>query len=139
EIERRHIRRVLQSTGGNRARAARILGVDPKTLYNKLKLYETAPGASSESVVCAGLGGAGLAAGGAGFGGGRRFGVCLAGCRSAFVFGTDGMSGTASSGRSSPGPAMGSTLPSPRRALDGLAGARSGGIVRVRLCSSPSP
>jgi DNA-binding NtrC family response regulator len=46
DVERRHIRRVLQSTGGNRARAARILGVDPKTLYNKLRLYEQTAGAA---------------------------------------------------------------------------------------------
>ncbi len=40
EIERRHIVKVLQHTGGNRARAAKILGIDPKTLYNKLKSYD---------------------------------------------------------------------------------------------------
>jgi DNA-binding NtrC family response regulator len=39
EIERRHILKVLQRCGGNRARAAKILDVDPKTLYNKLKAY----------------------------------------------------------------------------------------------------
>jgi DNA-binding NtrC family response regulator len=39
EVERRHILKVLQHTGGNRARAAKILDVDPKTLYNKLKSY----------------------------------------------------------------------------------------------------
>ncbi len=39
EIERRHIVKVLQRCGGNRARAAKILDVDPKTLYNKLKTY----------------------------------------------------------------------------------------------------
>ena len=39
EVERRHILKVLQSTGGNRARASKILDVDPKTLYNKLKAY----------------------------------------------------------------------------------------------------
>ncbi|HXG17067.1 MAG TPA: sigma-54 dependent transcriptional regulator [Calidithermus sp.] len=43
EVERRHILRVLQHCGGNRTQAARILGVDPKTLYNKLKAYRTAP------------------------------------------------------------------------------------------------
>jgi DNA-binding NtrC family response regulator len=43
EVERRHILRVLQHTAGNRARAAKILGVDPKTLYNKLKVYDVAP------------------------------------------------------------------------------------------------
>ena len=39
EVERRHILKVLQHTAGNRARAAKILNVDPKTLYNKLKTY----------------------------------------------------------------------------------------------------
>ena len=39
DVERRHILKVLQHSAGNRARAAKILGVDPKTLYNKLKLY----------------------------------------------------------------------------------------------------
>ena len=46
EVERRHILKVLRQTGGNRARASRQLGVDPKTLYNKLKAYETAEGLS---------------------------------------------------------------------------------------------
>ena len=45
EIEKRHIRRVLASTGGNKTRAARVLGIDTKTLYNKLKSYQ-----SSEAV-----------------------------------------------------------------------------------------
>jgi DNA-binding NtrC family response regulator len=39
EIERRHILKVLQHCGGNRTRAARVLGVDPKTLYNRLKTF----------------------------------------------------------------------------------------------------
>ena len=39
EIEKRHILRVLSSTGGNKTKAARILGIDTKTLYNKLKAY----------------------------------------------------------------------------------------------------
>jgi DNA-binding NtrC family response regulator len=43
EIERRHILKVLQRCGGNRTQAARILRVDPKTLYNKLKAYGTPP------------------------------------------------------------------------------------------------
>jgi two-component system response regulator HydG len=42
EVERRHILKVLQNTAGNRARAAKILNVDPKTLYNKLKTYNAA-------------------------------------------------------------------------------------------------
>ena len=45
EIEKRHILRVLSSTGGNKTRAAKILGIDTKTLYNKLKAY----GAAAES------------------------------------------------------------------------------------------
>jgi DNA-binding NtrC family response regulator len=43
EVERRHILTVLQRCGGNRTQAARILGVDPKTLYNKLKAYRLSP------------------------------------------------------------------------------------------------
>jgi DNA-binding protein Fis len=39
EVEKRHLLRVLSSTGGNKTRAARILGIDTKTLYNKLKAY----------------------------------------------------------------------------------------------------
>ena len=45
DVEKRHIQRVLSSTGGNKTRAARILGIDTKTLYNKLKSYR-----SSEAV-----------------------------------------------------------------------------------------
>ena len=40
EIERRHIESVLSFTGGNKARAARILGITAATLYNKLKAYK---------------------------------------------------------------------------------------------------
>ena len=39
EIERRHILRVLNSLAGNRTQAAKVLGIDTKTLYNKLKAY----------------------------------------------------------------------------------------------------
>ena len=39
EVERRHILHVLQATGGNRTEAARILGLDRKTLYRKLRRY----------------------------------------------------------------------------------------------------
>lgn len=42
EVEKRHIYRVLSSTGGNKTRAAKILGIDTKTLYNKLKAYNAA-------------------------------------------------------------------------------------------------
>jgi DNA-binding protein Fis len=41
EVEKRHLQRVLASTGGNKTRAARILGIDTKTLYNKLKSYRS--------------------------------------------------------------------------------------------------
>ncbi len=37
EIELEHIRGVLNSAGGNRREAAALLGIDPKTLYRKLK------------------------------------------------------------------------------------------------------
>jgi DNA-binding NtrC family response regulator len=40
ELERQHILEVLRSVGGNRALAARFLGLDRKTLYRKLKAYE---------------------------------------------------------------------------------------------------
>ncbi|MBL8680599.1 MAG: sigma-54-dependent Fis family transcriptional regulator [Myxococcales bacterium] len=39
EIERRYILRVLEATNGHRTRTAEILGLDRKTLYNKLRLY----------------------------------------------------------------------------------------------------
>lgn len=38
EIEQRYIQHVLKATGGNQSQAARILGVDRKTLHRKLKL-----------------------------------------------------------------------------------------------------
>ena len=41
EVETRHIMRVLASTSGNKTRAARVLGIDTKTLYNKLKSYRS--------------------------------------------------------------------------------------------------
>ncbi|MBL4849644.1 MAG: sigma-54-dependent Fis family transcriptional regulator [Planctomycetes bacterium] len=39
QIERSYILRVLQAVGGNKARAARILGLDRKTLYRRLDQY----------------------------------------------------------------------------------------------------
>jgi two-component system response regulator HydG len=39
EVERRYIVRVLEATGGNKTQAAKILGLDRKTLYNKLERY----------------------------------------------------------------------------------------------------
>jgi DNA-binding NtrC family response regulator len=46
ELERRHILRVLEESSGNRERAAAILGISARTLYRKLREYETsaAPG-----------------------------------------------------------------------------------------------
>jgi two-component system, NtrC family, response regulator AtoC len=40
DIEKEHILRVLKEAGGQRGKAAEILGVDPKTLYRKLLEYE---------------------------------------------------------------------------------------------------
>jgi DNA-binding NtrC family response regulator len=37
EVERAHIRRILEASGGNKTQAARVLGVDRKTLYRKLE------------------------------------------------------------------------------------------------------
>jgi two-component system response regulator AtoC len=45
QLERRHILRVLEEANGNRERAAAILGISARTLYRKLREYET--GASS--------------------------------------------------------------------------------------------
>lgn len=38
--ERELIRKALQEAGNNKTRAAQLLGIDRKTLYNKLKLYQ---------------------------------------------------------------------------------------------------
>jgi DNA-binding NtrC family response regulator len=39
-VERAYILWVLQSEGGNKTRAAEVLGIDPSTLYRKLSRYE---------------------------------------------------------------------------------------------------
>ena len=44
EVERRYILRVLEAVGGNKTLAARILGLDRKTLYRKLERYDAAKG-----------------------------------------------------------------------------------------------
>jgi len=41
ELEREHILRVLHESEGNRERAAAILGISSRTLYRKLREYET--------------------------------------------------------------------------------------------------
>lgn len=40
EMERRQIERVLEQTGGNKTRAAKILGIQRRTLYKKLARFE---------------------------------------------------------------------------------------------------
>jgi DNA-binding NtrC family response regulator len=44
QIERHYIFRVLEAVGGNKARAARILGVNRKTLYRRLQSYTAQTG-----------------------------------------------------------------------------------------------
>lgn len=39
DVEREHILQVLKEAGGQKAKAAEILGIDPKTLYRKLLSY----------------------------------------------------------------------------------------------------
>jgi DNA-binding NtrC family response regulator len=41
QLERQHILRVLDETGGNRDRAAAILGISARTLYRKIREYES--------------------------------------------------------------------------------------------------
>ncbi len=42
ELEKRHIKRVLEVTGGNRPKAAKILGVNVTTVYRKIEKYNIA-------------------------------------------------------------------------------------------------
>ena len=42
-IERAYIMWILQGEGGNKTRAAEVLGIDPSTLYRKLSRYEEVP------------------------------------------------------------------------------------------------
>ena len=50
ELERRYIVRVLTLVGGNKSRAAQLLGFDRRTLYRKLERYEaSAPSAAPAS------------------------------------------------------------------------------------------
>ncbi len=43
EVEAEHIRNVLVNVGGNKTQAAKILGIDRKTLREKLKQCEDDP------------------------------------------------------------------------------------------------
>jgi len=40
EVERRYILRVLEENGGNHILAAKVLGIDCRTLYRKLEKYK---------------------------------------------------------------------------------------------------
>ncbi len=44
EVERKYITKVLKETGGNRTKAAKILGIDRKTLYRKVRMGQIDPG-----------------------------------------------------------------------------------------------
>ena len=48
EVERRYILRVLEAAGGNKTTAARILGLDRRTLYRKLERYGPGDGAKKD-------------------------------------------------------------------------------------------
>jgi DNA-binding NtrC family response regulator len=50
EVERRHILRILEETGGNHLRAAEILGIHRRTLYRKLEKYKIPAGDLNESL-----------------------------------------------------------------------------------------
>jgi len=40
EVEKLHIKKTLEATGGNRAEASRILEIGERTLYRKIKEYD---------------------------------------------------------------------------------------------------
>jgi DNA-binding NtrC family response regulator len=48
DVERRHIETVLARMEGHRERTARALGIATKTLYRKLREYETSDGHTSK-------------------------------------------------------------------------------------------
>ena len=43
DMERQHIITTLRNVGGHRAKAATVLGIDPKTLYRKIQAYGISP------------------------------------------------------------------------------------------------
>jgi len=51
ELERRYILRVLSLVGGNKSRAAQVLGFDRRTLYRKLERYGDGPGAEGAPAI----------------------------------------------------------------------------------------
>jgi two-component system response regulator AtoC len=50
EVQKRHLMRVLRETGGNKARAAKILGIDRRTLYRMAERFGLEMGEEGESV-----------------------------------------------------------------------------------------
>ena len=50
DVERRHVLRVLAAVSDNRARAASVLGIDPKTLYRKLRGWHGTSSSTPPSV-----------------------------------------------------------------------------------------
>ena len=57
ELERRYILRVLSLVGGNKSRAAQVLGFDRRTLYRKLDRYGTTEGNGGAAAEIPGLDG----------------------------------------------------------------------------------
>lgn len=47
EIQRWAILETLKGLGGNKSETARVLGLDRRTLYRKLSLYQETPGSTS--------------------------------------------------------------------------------------------
>jgi DNA-binding NtrC family response regulator len=43
EVEAEYIQLVLDRHRGHRGKTARVLGIDPKTLYNKIRLLPSSP------------------------------------------------------------------------------------------------
>jgi DNA-binding NtrC family response regulator len=39
QLEREYVETVLRNNDGHKGRTAKVLGIDPKTLYNKMKLW----------------------------------------------------------------------------------------------------
>ncbi len=50
EVQKRHLMRVLRETGGNKVRAAKILGIDRRTLYRMAERFGLEMGEEGESV-----------------------------------------------------------------------------------------